>query len=727
MATGTYASRRAVTPPRDPGLTGLPRDGAHHVRGDIEGLRAVAVLLVIGDHLFGRPVGGFVGVDVFFVISGFLITGLLLREHRTANRISFADFYRRRIRRILPAALLVLGATSVAASVVFFGSRARETLDDALWSALFAGNWHFALDGTDYLQAEGPVSPLRHFWSLSVEEQFYFFWPAVMAVVLAAAGWRRRHRRKGLKAITATMLLLVAASFWWALQETTTEPTWAYFSTFSRAWELGVGALVAIAAPALARIPARLRPPLGWAGLAGIALSAFVIDQGTPFPAPGAVLPVLATALVIAAGTGGATYLAPLTNPLARYVGGLSYSLYLWHFPVIVVLAALVPVDATYYALVLAITAVASMASYHLVEQPIRRSDWLRPGAARRPRDARGRRAGAWAAAAAVAGVAALALVAGQAVGWPGGRDAGAQTPPPAPVVAAPDAADAPDPEAVLAEEITAALGTTEWPELTPSLDALGPAATAPEWTEDGCLNVLADIDACRFGDPAAPRTAVLLGDSVGISWMPGVRQALGEDWQVQSLTLGQCPQVDVPVRAATGIDGWEEVCAEHRAWAVAQLQLLQPELVVVASAANSIGRLDSEATGEAALAEWRAGVASMLATLDTAPVRVVLLGSPPGGENLQDCATRFNGPQDCVSSPPAGFDDFVEAERQAVAAYRPAALQAAWVDTRPWFCDAADRCPPFVGTVPVFADGLHLSAAYSTRLAAVLAPVLLG
>ncbi len=728
MATGTLASRPADLPEDEPRLPDLPRDGGSHVRGDIEGLRALAVLLVIADHLFGRPSGGFVGVDVFFVISGFLITGLLLREHRTEGRISFTDFYRRRVRRILPASVLVLAVTAVAAHVVFFGSRARDTLDDAVWSFLFAGNWHFALEGTDYLQAEGPVSPLRHFWSLAVEEQFYVVWPVVMAVILASAGWRRRHRVKGLKAIAATMVLIVAASYAWALQETATEPSWAYFSTFSRAWELGLGALVAIAAPAVARIPARLRPLLGWIGLAAIGAGAFVIDSSTPFPAPGALLPVLGTALVIAAGTGGETHLAPLTNRPARYLGALSYSLYLWHFPVIVVLAALMPVDATYYALVLTVTAVASMASYHLVEQPIRRSSWLRPGVVR-PRETRVWRVSAWTAAS-VAGALAAVLVVGQVAGWPGDRDAGAQTPPPVADAAADSgrAASGPAAEAVLAQEISTALTATEWPELTPSLDALGSDAWAPEWTQDDCLNVLLNVDDCRYGDPAAPRTAVLMGDSVGISWMPAIRRALEPaGWNVQSLTTGQCPQVAVRVRSVNEIEGFTDGCTEHQQWAVQEVQRIQPDLVIVASAANSVRRLDSGATGEAALREWGAGVTDMLTALDTAPLQVVVLASPPEGENLQDCATRFNGPQDCVTTPTDAYAAFVDVERSAVQQFRGSALQATYVDTRPWFCDAQQRCPSFVGTAPVFADGVHMTGAYSARLGPVLEPVLLG
>ena len=722
MAIDTELSRPAAAPPEDPRLAGLPRDGGRHQRGDIEGLRALAVLLVIADHLFGVPGGGFVGVDVFFVISGFLITGLLLREHRERGRISFSDFYRRRIRRILPASLLVLAVTVVASHVVFFGTRARATTEDAIWSLLFAGNWHFAVDGTDYQQAAGPVSPLQHYWSLSVEEQFYVAWPAVMAVALALAGWRRRHRVKGLKGITAITAALVAGGYAWALHETAADPTWAYFSTFSRVWELGLGALLAVAVPAAARIPARLRPLLGWAGLAAIGVSVVVIDGGTPFPAPGALLPVLGTVAVIAAGTGGDSRLGLLTNPVSRHLGALSYSLYLWHFPAIVVLAALMPADATYYALVLGVTAVGSVASYHLVEQPIRRSSWLLPGGPRQPRSWR---AGLRLAAGVAAGLAAV-LVAAQAtgIGGPWSRDAGAQTPAP-PVAATADAGG--DPADALSAEIDEALAATEWPELSPGLDALGTAAQATEWTRDDCLNVLYTVDQCRYGEPGAPRTAVLLGDSVAISWMPGLRAALGDDWAVQSLTLGQCPQVAVAMRATAGIPEFTEYCTEHQRWALEQVRAMQPDLVVVASAANSLDRLASQADGEEALAEWREGLVTTLSGLDTTATRIVVLGSPPEGENLEECATRFNGPQDCVSSVPGEHDALTAIERTAIAQHDPTTAEFAYVDTVAWFCDAARRCPSFVGGTPVYADGVHLTAAYSQRLAPVLRAALLG
>ncbi len=159
-------------------------------RPDVEGLRALAVVAVIVDHLFDWPSGGFVGVDVFFVISGFLITGLLLKEYERTKTISFLDFYKRRVRRIMPAALLVLVVSTAVSFLVFNVVRAQASLWDAIWSALFVSNWHFASAGTDYFASDGPISPFRHYWSLSVEEQFYLVWPVLIFLVITFA--RRR-------------------------------------------------------------------------------------------------------------------------------------------------------------------------------------------------------------------------------------------------------------------------------------------------------------------------------------------------------------------------------------------------------------------------------------------------------------------------------------------------------------------------------------------------------
>ena len=241
---------------------GRPKAGP---RRDIQGLRAFAVVAVVLDHLVDWPRGGFVGVDVFFVLSGFLITGLLLREHERTGRISFGDFYRRRVKRIVPAATIVIVATVVASWFVFTSARFGSTLGDAVYALLFAGNWRFALQSTDYFSAQ-TTSPLQQYWSLGVEEQFYLVWPLLLLAVFAVMARRGGTARQARKVVGAVLGVVVLASFAWALYETAAVPDRAYFSTFSRTWELGVGALLAVAAPLLARLPGHVRPVLSWTG-----------------------------------------------------------------------------------------------------------------------------------------------------------------------------------------------------------------------------------------------------------------------------------------------------------------------------------------------------------------------------------------------------------------------------------------------------------------------------
>lgn len=322
-----------------------------HQRLDIQGLRMVAVLTVFVFHLFGWPEGGFVGVDVFFVISGFLITGNLLRMAERRGNIQFTQFYWNRVRRIVPAATVVLALTYLASTLVFIPYRAHQVGIDALFAFIFMSNWWFAAQETDYFAIGSAVSPIQHYWSLSIEEQFYFVWPALVFVIgmfVARKRWTHGHR---MRLAAAVMSFFIAVSLGWALYETATSPTWAYFNTLARMWELGVGALLATSVGTLARIPSKAKPWLSWSGLALIAISVLILRENSAgFPAPWALLPVAGATLVIAAGVGGepAGQLF-LRNPASVYIGNISYSLYLVHWPVIVIVGAMMPRSGYYY------------------------------------------------------------------------------------------------------------------------------------------------------------------------------------------------------------------------------------------------------------------------------------------------------------------------------------------------------------------------------------------
>ena len=299
-------------------------------------MRAFAVLAVFADHLFGWPSGGFVGVDIFFVLSGFFISGLLIRERTATGKLSFQNFYVRRVKRILPSAVLVLTGTVVGSYVLFPAMRAKETLLDALYSTVFAANLRFEAVGADYFQRDQPPSPLQHYWSLSIEEQFYFVWPLVIVVIFATTRGLRRswHSSARLWALFGAMAAMIAASFGWAMFLSATDPNDAYFSTFAPVWELGTGALIAIAGPWLARMPTAIHAMACVYRLAGVLASLFLFNSTLRFPAPWAAMPILSTALVVVSFHGAEVrWMFPLTNALARYIGDISYTLYLWHWP----------------------------------------------------------------------------------------------------------------------------------------------------------------------------------------------------------------------------------------------------------------------------------------------------------------------------------------------------------------------------------------------------------
>lgn len=355
------------------------------VRRDLQGLRAIAVLAVVATHLTGWPRGGFVGVDVFFVLSGFLVTGILLADLKREGTVRLGSFFARRVKRLLPAALVVLAVTVGAAYGVFSPVRAESTLVDAVSAAGLVSNWHFGLEGRDYFAATD-LSPLQHFWSLSVEEQFSLVWPLLVLLAVATLPVAVRRAGGGRVAVALLAGAVVVASGIFAVAQTPVDPSLSYFSTLTRAGELATGAMIAAAAPVLSRIPAAARGLLAWVGLAVIVAAVFLIDPADPFPAPGAALPVLGAALVIGGGIGGDPrhrHLFVLTNPLAVVIGDLSYSLYLWHLPVIVFAGVLLAPGPAATGITVLAMLVLTVATYLGIEQPLHRSPW----AARRPVD----------------------------------------------------------------------------------------------------------------------------------------------------------------------------------------------------------------------------------------------------------------------------------------------------------------------------------------------------
>jgi len=303
-------------------------------RRDIEGLRAIAVGIVLLYHAgFSWMQGGYIGVDVFFVISGFLITSLLVREREDTGRISLSNFYSRRARRILPMSAVVVVATLIA-SLRWLEPLRRESLGvDAIGTATFSSNLIFADRGADYLQASLPPSPLQHFWSLAVEEQFYLVWPAL--IILVTLGVRHTRLKVGITSGVVAVASFIACM---ALMDST--PAWAFFSPHTRAFELAIGALLAVLPTTRNQIARITEVGAAWLAVIAVLVVAVLFDDSIRFPGPWALLPVVLTAIAIRGGdaTYGPSWL--LRVPPMQWLGSRSYSAYLWHWPVLILAEA---------------------------------------------------------------------------------------------------------------------------------------------------------------------------------------------------------------------------------------------------------------------------------------------------------------------------------------------------------------------------------------------------
>ncbi len=422
-------------------------------RPDIEGMRAIAVVAVLLFHVrlpaFG---GGFTGVDIFNVISGFLITGLLVREVKGRGTIDLPRFYFRRVRRLLPAGLLVILLTLIASYLILSPIRFPTVAGDGAWSALYAANYRFALAGTDYLASAADPSPYQHFWSLAVEEQFYLIWPAL--ILLSA-------RLVGAARVGIVLAGVTLASFLFSLSITDISAPWAFFSLPTRAWELGAGGLVAVGIAG--RLPARLLPAAGLVGLLMVVGGVLFINDTMPYPGTAALVPVLGTMLLIIGASDAAGTLARgLGSRWPKFLGGISYSLYLWHWPLIILVPIALADDSLGLRVTLGIVAIVfATISTRFIEAPFRFGKISRTPALR----------GALAGLAASIIVGATAIAAGNMAPDPfgddGGPDVAIATPRPRPT-------RRPTPAPVVTLEPSAA------PLVTPS----APPGTQPSATE---------------------------------------------------------------------------------------------------------------------------------------------------------------------------------------------------------------------------------------------------
>ena len=351
-------------------------------RPDIQAMRALAVILVVLYHADIPGVhAGFLGVDVFFVVSGFVITNVLLRERASKGSTSIPGFYARRIRRILPAATVVLIGTVFATYHWLSFISGAMNAEDAKYVAAFVGNFHFASLGTQYFTATQPPSTLQQYWSLAVEEQFYVVWP----LLFLALTWSR-WRISPVARLAFALSLVIAASLSWCIIETRQNEVWAFFSPLTHAWELALGALLAVLGPKLRGRAPNIGLSITAGGFVMILLSTWLFSSQTLWPGTAIIAPVLGAAMMIAGGTlrgpgsaGNLMKFAPV-----QWLGNISYSLYLVHWPIIAIATqyAIKPLPLRSEWELVALSIAVAAVLYYAVENPIRRSRWL---ANRRP------------------------------------------------------------------------------------------------------------------------------------------------------------------------------------------------------------------------------------------------------------------------------------------------------------------------------------------------------
>jgi peptidoglycan/LPS O-acetylase OafA/YrhL len=646
-----------------------PPDGAGR-RRDIEGLRAVAVLLVVLYHC-GVPFlpGGYVGVDVFFVISGFLITGLLLDEHDRTGRIAVAAFYARRVLRLLPAAVLVVAATVVAAYRWLPPVQRPAVALDAFFTTVYSVNYHLAAAGADYLNADGAPSPLQHFWSLAVEEQFYLVWP----VLLLAC---RRFRR-------AALSLLVGASLVASVGQTIAHPTWAYFGLHTRTWELGAGALIAAYRT---RLPRFLAP----VGLAAIAVSAVSFTSRTPFPGYAALLPVLGAAAVLTAGSTAPSRL--LTPPPLPALGRLSYSWYLWHWPILLIgpVALGIRPSPPVNLMLAAGSLLAAAVTFAVVENPAR----YLIAARARPWRAVGAGLLVTVVAAAGYGLSSRAAAGGPSTGYvapaaqPGNLPALLRAPVPA-----------------VPSNLRPAIGKV--------------AADQPRIYRDKCSSELTDATVrapCVYGDVTSATTVVLFGDSHAGAWFPALDQvARYRRWKLVVITKSACSAASVRIFQAKLNRPFDE-CVRWRESALEDIAALHPAIVVVTSAAAGGELAEKSADPDAA---WVTGWATSADRLTAAAGTVYLIEDTPyQPQEVPSCLSAHPRAPGICAQPRATAFPF-PARRAAIRAAF-AERGASTIDPTPWFCTAT-VCPVIVGDVLVYRDASHVTATYDRLLAPML------
>jgi peptidoglycan/LPS O-acetylase OafA/YrhL len=665
-------------------------------RPDIQGMRALAVGMVVIYHLDPSLLpGGFAGVDVFFVISGFLITGHLLREYQKTGRVGLLDFWGRRAKRLVPAAALVLTVTWIASRIVLPATRLADTAAQIRASALYYQNWQLAWNAVDYLKSDSAASPVQHFWSLSVEEQFYLGWPLLflLAALVALTARRRARRARGHHMVLFLAGAVVVSSLWYSVYYTHANPAGAYFVTTTRIWELGLGGLLALLPAKLSQRIGRFGL-LGWAGLGLVVVSAFVLSGTNAFPGYLAVLPAGGAAVLILGGSAAGRF-GPHRLTSARpmvFIGGISYSLYLWHWPLIVLYTTWTgrPIGLLSGPGIVVVSILLSWLTKVWVEDRIRTASVF---------SGHGWRSVSTALAAVVPVVLVAIFIAGEPAPWNGNLG------PNYPGAAA------------LASKVTKLKPAPVLPPPT--------AVKLPAYWAQGCLlpESASTTKECVYGDTSHPvLTVALVGDSIAGDWFAPLQAiAVQRHWKLVTDLHSVCP-LSSTMMITPGTGSPYTACHTWGASVMHDLVTRIRPNVVITSDWPGLATLAHPAGGAAAQADIGAGMAQYWARLQGHGISVVAIKESPNVHvNVPDCLSKYSPAKCTVPTAEAEIQD-----PPTVYATKAAGGSVPLIDMDSLICGPAN-CRPVVGNVLVYQDSHHLTSAYALTTAPYLEKRLLA
>jgi peptidoglycan/LPS O-acetylase OafA/YrhL len=661
-------------------------------RGDLQGLRAIAVLFVLLFHA-GVPglQGGFVGVDIFFVLSGFLITGNLLREAVATGRISLENFYARRIRRLLPASLLVLFLTLLTSVLFLPPVLIPNFVGDITSAVLYVSNMSFASQATDYFASGSTPSPVLHFWSLGVEEQFYIFWP--MVVFLLAKS--KLHVRHSVRIFASATFIVSLAFALWLLPRS--QP-WAFFSLPTRAWELALGAILATVVSQVPKIDSKLINIGGFVGVVLIIFSGFFIRNPTGFPGLLALVSTIGAALIIFTGANnGRTVTSNLLSarPM-RYIGKISYSLYLWHWPLFVIPAIIVGHSLSWSArsLLFTITFAAASFSERFIEKPFKAGFLTRLIPKRTF----------------YITLISMILIIASAFTFRYESLHGFR---PFNVISSSSSPVSPTKGSVRPATIDQPVPKN----LKPSL--FNAKSDRSINYADHChtqLNMTASTAPCLYGDLKSKTNIVLFGDSHALAWFPAVNKlAKLHHWKLYSQTMSSCGPADIPAWSPS-TSSLMQNCPIWRASAINKIIATHPLFILMGGTRGfeTLNAQGSVASPPENHIIWEAGIKRNIEKFKAAGIKIILLSDVPvaNGDPVVCLSSHPDSSLACANPVSKAIDTGWLATERKVATDEGIAL----IEAQRWVCPT-DPCPVIIKDSLVYFDPGHMTATFSASL----------